>query len=104
MVLKRPNSNEPLIPTSKFTSPPEQTPINSPHPLLPSSPENPFIAFNISAHINEKLTLSTFPQWRAQFEAFFIGYDLLTYVTGDNLCPKPTGSSSIALQKTHWIR
>ncbi|KAF5455151.1 hypothetical protein F2P56_024756, partial [Juglans regia] len=53
--------------------------------------------------INEKLTPSTFPQWHAQFEALLISYDLLDYVTGDSQCPTHVGSSTSALQKTHWF-
>lgn len=70
----------------------ENSILNTHTPIsTPTSPiEIPLIAFNISAQINEKLTSSTFPQWRAQFEALFIGYDLLDYVTGDHPCPQPT--------------
>ncbi|KAL6340910.1 hypothetical protein AAG906_032021 [Vitis piasezkii] len=40
--------------------------------------------FNITAQINEKLTPSSFPQWRARFEALLIGYDLMDYVLGES--------------------
>ena len=62
------------------------------------------IAFNISAQINEKLTPSTFPQWRAQFEALLIGYDLLDYVTGDHPCPLANNTSIFSSHKSHWVR
>ncbi|KAJ0007349.1 hypothetical protein Pint_30804 [Pistacia integerrima] len=52
-----------------------------------SSIENPLVVFNITAQINEKLTPSTFSQWRAQFEALLIGYDLMDYVNGDSILP-----------------
>jgi hypothetical protein len=80
--------------------------LNTHHPIsTPTSPiEIPLIAFNISAQINEKLTPSTFPQWRAQFEVLLIGYDLLDYVTGDHPCPSPTNTSASPFQKSHWVR
>uniref|UniRef100_A0A2N9H783 CCHC-type domain-containing protein n=1 Tax=Fagus sylvatica TaxID=28930 RepID=A0A2N9H783_FAGSY len=62
------------------------------------------LLLNITAQINEKLTPSTFPQWRAQFEALLIGYDLLDYVNGAALCPSSDGTSSADLIKTHWVR
>ncbi|RVW75058.1 Retrovirus-related Pol polyprotein from transposon RE2 [Vitis vinifera] len=72
------------------------------HPI--SSTETTLVALNITAQINEKLTSSTFPQWRAQFEALLIGYDLLDYVTGISQCPSPSDLSVSALHKTHWVR
>ena len=85
MVSKRSSSHENSIPKSK----------NTHHPIytLPSPTDIPLIALNISAQINEKLTPSTFPQWRAQFEALLIGYNLLDYVIGDNP-PSPSDSST----------
>ncbi|GMY30384.1 CCHC-type integrase [Fagus crenata] len=79
---------------------------NSPSPITnPQSTTNvPLIALNIATQINEKLTPSTFPQWRAQFEALLIGYNLIDYVTGDNSCPSPNASSVSSLQKSHWVR
>ena len=48
--------------------------------------------------INEKLTASTFPQWRAQFEALLIGYDLMNFVTGDLQCPAiDTENSAVSI-------
>jgi hypothetical protein len=47
-----------------------------------STPDQ-IITINSATTINEKLTASTFPQWRAQFEALLIGYDLMNFVTGD---------------------
>ena len=96
MVSKQPSSHENSILNSE----------NSHHPIsTPPSPTNiPLIALNISAQINEKLTPSTFPQWRAQFEALLIGYNLLDYVTGNNPSPPPSDSSTTNPQKTHWIR
>ncbi|WKA00424.1 hypothetical protein VitviT2T_018778 [Vitis vinifera] len=44
--------------------------------------DSPIITINATTTINEKLTPSTFPQWRAQFEALLIGYDLIDFVTG----------------------
>ena len=85
MVSEQPSSHENLIPNSENTHQPISTP--------PSPTNIPIIALNISAQINEKLTPSTFPQWRAQFEALLIGYNLLDYVIGDNP-PSPSDSST----------
>ena len=52
-----------------------------------NSAPNQIITINSVIAINEKLTASTFPQWRAQFEALLIGYDLMNFVTGDLQCP-----------------
>ena len=68
-----------------------------------SHTENPLIALNITAQINKKLIPSTFPQWRAQFEALLIGYDLLDYVTGLSVCPSSDGTPHSALKITHWV-
>jgi hypothetical protein len=88
-------------------SPSNENPIlTTHHPVsTPTSPiETPLIAFNISAQINEKLTPSTFPQWRAQFEALLIGYDLLDFVTGDHPCPSATNTSTSSSHKSHWVQ
>ena len=77
---------------------------DKPNTQPPSSTTTPLVVFNITAQINEKLTPSTFPQWRAQFEALLIGYDLMNYVTGDLLCPSFDGTPSSISQKTHWVR
>jgi hypothetical protein len=69
-----------------------------------STADKPLIAFNITAQINEKLTLSAFPQWRAQFEALLIGYDLLNYVEGTLLCPSSSGTATDKLCKVYWVR
>ncbi|KAG2700710.1 hypothetical protein I3760_06G010200 [Carya illinoinensis] len=82
----------------------EQTSTHPPHSHPISLTENALIALNISTQINEKLTPSTFPQWRAQFEALLIGYNLLDYVNGISKCPSPVGTSSTELNKTHWVR
>ena len=92
MVLERPSSHENSILNFENTHHPISTP--------PSPTDIPLISFNISAQINEKLTPSTFPQWRAQFEALLIGYNLLDYVTSDNP-PPPSDSSTTNSQKTH---
>ena len=68
-----------------------------------SAPDKSLIALNITAQINEKLTPSTFPQWRAQFEALLIGYDLLNYVEGTFPCPSSAGATADELRKTHWV-
>ncbi|KAF5482360.1 hypothetical protein F2P56_002936 [Juglans regia] len=77
-----------------------QNPNNQ--PLSPT--ETPLVALNITTQINEKLIPSTFPQWRAQFEALLIGYDLLDYVTGVSVCPSSDDTPEYALQKTHWVQ
>ncbi|GMY39318.1 Retrovirus-related Pol polyprotein from transposon RE2 [Fagus crenata] len=69
-----------------------------------SAPDKSLIALNITAQINEKLTPSTIPQWRAQFEALLIGYNLLDYVEGIFPCPSSTGTTADELRKTHWVR
>jgi hypothetical protein len=83
---------------------PNQTPTFSLQPQPSSATDKPLIALNITAQINEKLTPSTFLQWRAQFEALLIGYDLLTYVEGTFSCPSSSGSIVDELHKNHWIR
>ena len=75
------------------------TPISQPT----FSPNNVLIALNITSQINEKLKSSTFPQWRSQFEALPIGYNLLDYVQGVSQCPSPVSTSSTELNKTHWV-
>ncbi|RVW27791.1 Retrovirus-related Pol polyprotein from transposon RE2 [Vitis vinifera] len=103
MVSEQPFSNESIPPISPMSSSPEQPQIHfNTHPI--SSTETTLVALNITAQINEKLTSSTFPQWRAQFEALLIGYDLLDYVTGISQCPSPSDLSVSALHKTHWVR
>ncbi|XP_042983216.1 uncharacterized protein LOC122312625 [Carya illinoinensis] len=69
-----------------------------------SSTENPLVVFNITTQVNEKLTHFTFPQWRAQFEALLIGYDLMDYVSGVSLCPSTDGTPLSISRKTHWVR
>ncbi|EYU19004.1 hypothetical protein MIMGU_mgv1a021540mg [Erythranthe guttata] len=81
-----------------------QTPNFTLNPHSSSATEKKLIAFNITAQINEKLTLSTFPQWRAQFEAVLIGYDLIDYVEATFLCPSSTCAVADLLHKNHWIR
>ncbi|RVW64180.1 Retrovirus-related Pol polyprotein from transposon RE2 [Vitis vinifera] len=66
--------------------------------------EIPLVVFNITAQINEKLTPSSFPQWRAQFEALLIGYDLMDYVTGESRCPPSDGTPPSIAKKHHWVR
>ena len=79
----------------------DHLPINI-HPL--SGTDKQLIALNITTQINEKLTPSTFPQWRAQFEALLIGYDLLDYVNGISSCPSLVGIPTTEVNKTHWVR
>ncbi|XP_042944777.1 uncharacterized protein LOC122278658 [Carya illinoinensis] len=84
-------------------------PISNEHSILMSSPTQPIskiplVVFNITAQINEKLTPSSFPQWRAQFEALLIGYDLMDYVTGAFRCPSSDGTPSSIATKHHWVR
>jgi hypothetical protein len=90
MILEQEISNENSIPHNHNS-------ISTP----PSPTETPLIAFNITSQINDKLTPSTFLQWRAQFEALLIGYDLLDYVTGEKICPIPTSTSNCGVQRTH---
>ena len=84
----------------------ENSILSSYNPIsTPTSPiEIPLIAFNISTQINEKLTPSTFSQWRAQFEALLIGYDLLDYITGDHPCLSSNNTPTSTLHKSHWVR
>jgi hypothetical protein len=79
MVSEHHLSNENVIPMSSTNQP-------------TSSPELSLVVFNITTQINEKLTPSSFPQWRAQFEALLIGYDLLDYVNGESQCPLSDGT------------
>ncbi|KAE8707629.1 hypothetical protein F3Y22_tig00110378pilonHSYRG00019 [Hibiscus syriacus] len=77
-----------------MSSSPDQTPNFNLNTQPPSASEKPLIALNITAQINEKLTPSTFPQWRAQFEALLIGYDLLNYVEGTFRCSSSDDTSN----------
>ncbi|XP_061945035.1 uncharacterized protein LOC133669041 [Populus nigra] len=104
MVSKPPIYVMPTIQASTISVSPNQT---SAFPLQPQPSfvtNKPLITLNITAQINEKLTSSTFLQWRAQFEAFLIGYDLLNYVKGTFPCPSSTSTTTDELQKNHWIR
>ena len=72
---------------------------------IKDSPNAPVITINAATTINEKLTSSTFPQWRAQFEALLIGYDLIDFVTGANPCPAiDSANSDSKTANSHWIR
>ncbi|KAL6321135.1 hypothetical protein AAG906_012907 [Vitis piasezkii] len=70
-----------------------------------STTDSPIITINASTTINEKLTPSTFPQWRAQFEALLIGYDLIDFVTGVKKCPAidATNSATSKAANSHWV-
>jgi hypothetical protein len=93
MVSEQEISNENSIPHN-------HNPISTP----PSPTEIPLIALNITSQINDKLTPSTFLQWRAQFEALLIGYDLFDYVIEEKICPILTSTSTCGVQRTHWIK
>jgi hypothetical protein len=97
-------SHEQTDPSLKVSASTDQTTGTHPntHPI--SSTENALIALTITTQINEKLTSSTFPRWRAQFEALLIGYNLFDYVHGISQCPSLAGTSLIELNKTHWVR
>ena len=97
-------SHKQTDPSLKMSASADQTTETHPntHPI--SSTENTLIVLTITTQINEKLMPSTFPQWRAQFEALLIGYNLLDYVHGVSQCPSPAGTSLIELNKTHWVR
>ncbi|XP_041004150.1 uncharacterized protein LOC121249516 [Juglans microcarpa x Juglans regia] len=71
-----------------------------------SNTDSPIITINAATTINEKLTPSTFPQWRAQFEAVLTGYDLIDFVTGVKQCPAIDESNSAASKaaNSHWVR
>jgi hypothetical protein len=70
-----------------------------------STPDQ-IITINSTTAINEKLTTSTFPQWRAQFEDLLIGYDLMNFVTGDLQCPAIDTENSTVFKaaNSRWIR
>ncbi|XP_042950300.1 uncharacterized protein LOC122282414 [Carya illinoinensis] len=71
-----------------------------------SSSYNPIITINTTTTINEKLTPATFPQWRAQFEALLIGYDLIDFVTSKHQCLAIDGTKSATSKAVnfYWIR
>jgi hypothetical protein len=96
-------SHEQTYPSLKMSASVDQTTGTHPntHPI--SFTENALIALTITTQINEKLMSSTFPQWRAQFQALLNGYNLLDYVHGVSQCPSPAGTSLIELNKTHWV-
>jgi len=93
------NNSNPIMSSSSH-----QSQNLSPNTFPSSKSGKSLIALNITAQINKKLTLSTFPQWRAQFEALLISYDLLDYVNDDIPYPLTDLSSSANLNKTHWVR
>ena len=68
--------------------------------------DSPIITINATTTINEKLTPSTFPQWRAQFEALLIGYDLIDFVTDVKKCLAidATNSTASKAANSHWVR
>lgn len=76
--------NKPLTRTSPTCDSPASCKMAS---TSASAIETPIITINTATTINKKLTPSTFPQWRAQFEALLIGYDIIDFVTGDKKCP-----------------
>jgi uncharacterized protein (DUF2132 family) len=104
MVSVEPISNEPSIQATTMPSSSDQNPSFTLLNQAPSTADKPLITLNFTAQINEKLTPSTFPQWRAQFEALLIGYDLLDYVGVTLRCPSSLGSADDELRKTHWVR
>lgn len=69
-----------------------------------SSIENSLIVFNITAQINEKLTLSSFSQLHAQFETLLIGYDLMDYINDLYQCPSSDETPLSICKKTHWVQ
>jgi hypothetical protein len=91
---KTPQCHHPSIKTQTSPSIPNPLPQQTNHSLLSI----------ITAQTNEKLTPSTFPQWRAQFEALLIGYDLLDYVEGTLLCPSSSSTATDELCKLCWVR
>ena len=97
-------SNESPIQVLAMSSSSDQNLNFNLHTQPPSAANKSLIALNITAQINEKLTPTTFPQLRAQFEALLIGYDLLVYVQGTLRCPSFAGTASNELRKTHWVR
>ena len=97
-------SNKSPIQVSTMSSSFDQNPNFNLHTQPPSVANKSHIALNITAQINEKLTPTTFPQWRAQFEALLIGYDLLDYIQGTLRCPSSAGTAADELRKTHWVR
>lgn len=103
MVSELPISNESQIQIATMSSS-DQNPNFTLNTQPPSASDKPLIALNITAQINEKLTPSTFSQWRAQFEALLIDYDLLDYVESTIQCPSSAGIAVDELCKTHWVR
>ena len=103
MVSKPQISNESLIQVPAMSSSSDQNPNFNLHTQPPSVANKSLIALNITTQINEKLTPTTFPQWRAQFEALLIGYDLLDYVQGTLRCLSSAGTAADELRKTHWV-
>ena len=95
-------SNEFLIQVSAMSSSSNQNPNFNLHTQPPSVANKSLIALNITAQINEKLTPTTFPQWRAQFEALLIGYELLDYVQDTIWCPFSV--DTVADELTDWVR
>ena len=103
MVSEQQISNESPIQVPAMSSSSDQNPNFNLHTQPPSVANKSLIALNITAQINEKLTPTTFPQWRAKFEALLIGYDLLDYVQGILRYPSSVGTAADELRKTHWV-
>ena len=97
-------SNESPIQVPAMSSSSYQNPNFNLHTQPPSVTNKSLTALNITAQINEKLTPTTFSQWRARFEALLIGYNLLDYVQGTLWCPSSAGTVADELRKTHWVR
>lgn len=73
--------------------------------LLTNTSYSPIITINATTTINEKLIPITFPQWRAQFEALLIGYDLIDFVTENHTYPIIEATNPItskAVVNSHW--
>ena len=104
MVSEHPISNEKTIPMASSQNPTLGASSQNPNNQPMSPIETPLIALNITAQINCKLTSSTFSQWRAQFEALLIGYDLMDYVTGQSTCPPSNRTTYSASILNNWIR
>ncbi|KAE8682385.1 Detected protein of unknown function [Hibiscus syriacus] len=104
MVSGEPISTESPIQATPMTPSSDQNPTFTLITQPSSATDKPLITLNITAQLNEKLTPSTFSQWRAQFEALLIGYNLLDYVEGTLQFPSSVGTAADALHKTHWVR
>jgi len=104
MVSEPPRSHEHLVSQVTFMAKTSQentaTIVYNPTITAPNS----LIAINAAAQLPLKLTPINYLTWRAQFNAFLIGYDLLRYVDGSYLEPPKLLHDAPNPAHMFWVR